>query len=196
MKVHPVPRKRSNITLRYGVASVLAQANGYRQKKLRCLPNIFAKVLELPFHSDADVSIHETPDSLRSPVATDDISGGVRADAIEIYPGVTKVVVRGDGVVDFPGTEFELYLWRFRLLASTRPELASAAYGDDELVVTVPKGAAAADGLFGFSGFQPMLGFFWGVTELNRNFTPFNANTTNKKKSYFFYFHVDEKPQN
>ncbi|GFP83384.1 hypothetical protein PHJA_000481800, partial [Phtheirospermum japonicum] len=68
-----------------------------------------------------------------------------RANAIEIYPEVTKVVVRGDGVVDFPGTEFELDLWWFRLPASTRPELASAAYGDDELVVTVPKGAAAVD---------------------------------------------------
>ncbi|GFP79298.1 hypothetical protein PHJA_000073300 [Phtheirospermum japonicum] len=148
MKVHPVPRKCSNITLRYDVASVLAQANGCPQKMLRRLPHIFAKVLELPFHSDADVSIHETPDSLRFTAITDDISGGVRAEAIEIYAGVTNVVVRGDGVVDFPGTELELDLWRFRLPASTRPELASTAYGDGELVVTVPKGAAAADRLF------------------------------------------------
>ncbi|GFP88857.1 hypothetical protein PHJA_001029400 [Phtheirospermum japonicum] len=156
MKVHPVPRKRSNITLRYDIASVLAQANGCRQKKLRRLSHIFANVLELPFHSDADVSIHETPDSLRFTAATDDISDGdgVRAGAIEIYPGVTKVVVRGDGVVDFPGTKFKLDLWRFQLPASTRPELASADYGDDELVVTVSKGATASDGLFGFSGFQ------------------------------------------
>ncbi|GFP82919.1 hypothetical protein PHJA_000435000 [Phtheirospermum japonicum] len=103
----------------------------------------------------------ETPDSLRYTAATDDISGGVRADAIEIYPGVTKVVVRGDGIVDFSETEFKLNLGRFRLPASTRPELSSA-YGAGELVVTVPKGAAAADGLFGFFGFQPLLGFFGG----------------------------------
>lgn len=45
----------------------------------------------------------------------------------------------------FPGTEFELDLWRFRLPESTRPELASAGYYDGELVVTVPKGAAAED---------------------------------------------------
>ncbi|KAL3620237.1 hypothetical protein CASFOL_035149 [Castilleja foliolosa] len=67
------------------------------------------------------------------------------ADAIEIYPGVNKVVVRGNGVVDFPGTEFELDLWRFWLPASTLPELASATYDDGELVVTVPKDVAASD---------------------------------------------------
>ncbi|KAK6141346.1 hypothetical protein DH2020_024896 [Rehmannia glutinosa] len=144
MKVHPVPRKR-NITLRYDVASVLAQANSCRQKKLRRLPHIFAKVLELPFHWDADVSIDETPHSLRFTAATDDISGEVRADAIEIYPGVTKIVVKGNGVVDLSGTEMELDLWRFRLPASTRPEFASASYDDGELVVTVPKGAADDD---------------------------------------------------
>ncbi|XP_075524042.1 uncharacterized protein LOC142556463 [Primulina tabacum] len=144
MKVHPVPRQR-NVTLRYDVASLLAQANIRRQKKLWRLPHIFEKVLELPFHADADVSIEETPESLRFSAVTDDISGHVRADAIEIYPGVTKVLIRGNGAVDFPGTEFELDLWRFRLPESTRPELASAGYHDGELVVTVPKGAAAEE---------------------------------------------------
>ncbi|KAL2535664.1 hypothetical protein Fot_17055 [Forsythia ovata] len=137
MKVHPVPR----ITLRYDIASALAQANSCRQKKLRRMTHIFAKVLELPFHSDADVSVEETSDSLKFTAATDDISGEVRANAVEICPGVTKVVViMGDGVLDLSGSEFELDLWRFRLPASTLPELASAAYGGGELVVTVPKG--------------------------------------------------------
>lgn len=144
MKVHPVPRKR-NITFQYDVASLLAQANSCRQKKLRRLPHIFAKVLELPFHRDADVSIEETPQSLRFTAATDDISGDVRADAVEIYPGVTKVIIRGNGVVDLSGTELELDLWRFRLPDSTRPELAYAAYDDGELVVMVPKGAASEE---------------------------------------------------
>ncbi|XP_075507228.1 uncharacterized protein LOC142543711 [Primulina tabacum] len=144
MKVHPVPRQR-NATLRYDVASLLAQANSCRQKKLRRLPHIFEKVLELPFHADADVTIEETPDSLIFAAVTDEITGDVRADAIEIYPGVTKILIRGNVVVDFPGTEFELDLWRFRLPESTRPELASAVYYDGELVVTVPKGAAAED---------------------------------------------------
>lgn len=139
-----MPMKR-NITLRYDVASLLAQANRCRQKKLRRLPHIFAKVLELPFHSDADVSIDETHDSIRFTAATDDISADVRADAVEIYPGVTKIVIRGNGVVDLSGTEFELDLWRFRLPPSTCPELVSATYEDGELVVTVPKGAEAED---------------------------------------------------
>lgn len=144
MKVHPVPRQR-NATLRYDITSFLAQANRCRQKKLRRLPHIFEKVLELPFHADADVTIEETPDSLRFTALTDEITGYVRADAVEIYPGVTKILIRGNGVVDFPGTEFELDLWRFRLPESTRPELASAGYHDGELVVTVPKGTAAVD---------------------------------------------------
>lgn len=144
MKVHPAPRKR-NITLRYDVASLLAQADGCRQKKLRRLPHIFAKVLELPFHPDADVSIEETPDSIRFTAATADMGGDVRADAVAIHPGVTKVVIRGNGVVDLSGTELELDLWRFRLPATTRPELVSAAYEDGVLVVTVPKGAVAED---------------------------------------------------
>ncbi|PIN14564.1 hypothetical protein CDL12_12798 [Handroanthus impetiginosus] len=148
MKVHPVPRKR-NITLRYDIASVLAQATTCRQKKLRRLPHIFAKVLELPFHPDAEVSIVETPDSLRFTAATDDISGDVRAEAVEIFPGVTKIVIRGQGVVDLSGTELELDLWRFRLPALMRPELASATYEDGELVVTVPKGAADAEEVYG-----------------------------------------------
>ncbi|XP_051120467.1 uncharacterized protein LOC127244146 [Andrographis paniculata] len=136
MKVHPAPGK-CNIARRYGVAAV---ANTCRQRKLRRLPHIFAKVLELPFDSEADVSVIETADSLIFTVATGDMSGDVRADAVEIYPGVTKIVVRGSDVVDLSGMELELDLWRFRLPDLMRPELASAAYEDGELVVTVPKG--------------------------------------------------------
>ncbi|KAG8370730.1 hypothetical protein BUALT_Bualt13G0013700 [Buddleja alternifolia] len=146
MKVHPVATKR-NITLRYDIASLLAQAS--RQKKLRRLPHIFEKVLELPFHSNADVSIDETSDSLRFTAATDGIGGDVRTDTIEIYPGVTKIVVRGNGVVDLSGSELELDLWRFRLPDSMRTELASASYDGGELVVTVPKAAAEEDGDIG-----------------------------------------------
>ncbi|CAK9147038.1 unnamed protein product [Ilex paraguariensis] len=140
MKVHPAPRKR-NITLRYDMVSALSQANSLvcRQKKLRRLPHIFARVLELPFHSDADVLIEETPDSLRFSVTTDDVGDDVRAHTIEVYPGVTKIVIRGDDVLDLSVDELELDLWRFRLPASTLPELASAAYSDGELIVMVPK---------------------------------------------------------
>ncbi|KAF3661097.1 hypothetical protein P3S67_001048 [Capsicum chacoense] len=140
MKVHPVPRKR-NITLRYDIASSLSQANTFagRQKKLRRLPHIFAKVLELPFNSDADVSIEETSDSLRFVIPTDDAGNNIRAHTVEIYPGVTKIVILGDNVFDSSLGEFELDLWRFRLPPSTLPELATADFADGELVVTVPK---------------------------------------------------------
>ncbi|XP_059311675.1 uncharacterized protein LOC132063227 [Lycium ferocissimum] len=139
MKVHPVPRKR-NITLQYDISSALSQAS--RQKKLRRLPHIFAKVLELPFNSDTDVSIQETSDSLRFIIPTDDTAGdNIRADTVEIYPGVTKIVIRGDNINDLDAAlcEFELDMWRFRLPPSTLPELATAVNSDGVLVVTVPK---------------------------------------------------------
>ncbi|GAB4841603.1 hypothetical protein Ancab_022317 [Ancistrocladus abbreviatus] len=142
MKVHPAPKKR-NITLRCDIASPLAEANRLlpcRQQKLRRLPHIFAKVLELPFHSDADVSIEETDEYFRFTVSDTDVSDDVRADTIEIYPGVTKIVLRSNEVVYLSIDEMELDLWRFRLPASTRPELATASYVDGDLVVTVPKG--------------------------------------------------------
>ncbi|PSS06409.1 Heat shock 22 protein [Actinidia chinensis var. chinensis] len=138
MKVHPAPKKR-NITLRYVVASALSEA---KQKKLRRLPHIFAKVLELPFHSDADVLVQETSDRFRFVVSTDDIGGeDIRAHTIEIYPGVTKIVIRGTDDLNLAVGELELDMWRFRLPSSTKPELATAAYSDGELVVTVPKDA-------------------------------------------------------
>ncbi|KAL9670712.1 hypothetical protein QQ045_008270 [Rhodiola kirilowii] len=136
-KVHPIPMMR-NITLRYDVASV------HRRKKLRRLPHIFAKVLELPFRSSAEVSVHESPNSFRFAVAADEIGSDVRAHAIEICPGVVKIVVRGDeSVVDLSLDELELDMWRFRLPECSRPEMASAACVDGELVVVVPKGDEA-----------------------------------------------------
>ncbi|KAM1042045.1 hypothetical protein FF1_031198 [Malus domestica] len=61
-------------------------------KKLRRLPHLFASVLELPFHSNADTVIRKT-------------DGG-------------DLWWLDGGVVD------DLDLWRYRLPASTRPELA------------------------------------------------------------------------
>ncbi|KAI3678902.1 hypothetical protein L6452_38206 [Arctium lappa] len=148
MKVHPVPNRR-NITVRYDFGSQSNPAAvSCRQKKLRRLPHIFAKVLELPFYSDADVSVHETSDSLKFVVDTDDddIGTDIAAHTIEIYPGVTKIVVGGTRVVNNCAdnsnnlvNELELDVWRFRLPASTQPELATASFSDGELVVVVPK---------------------------------------------------------
>jgi hypothetical protein len=136
----------------------------WRRKKrsagrLRRLPHIFAKVLELPFAADADVSIEEDAAALRfvaaAVVDVDGFSfspaGGPRAHAVEIHPGVTKVVVRGlsFGVHDDDdgaGAAFELDRWWFRLPPCTRPAMATATYAQGELVVTVPKGAGPDDG--------------------------------------------------
>lgn len=131
MKVHPVTRNVFSPP----------NASACRKNKLRRLPHIFAKVLELPFHSDSDVSIHETSDSLRFVIPTDDIGDNIRAHIVEIYPGVTKIVIRGDNIFDSSLSGLELDLWRFRLPATTVPELASASFNDGELVVMVPKGA-------------------------------------------------------
>ena len=155
-KVHPTPRKR-NITLRYDVTSTLGLSeanrlvsscnNNNQKKKLRRLPHIFAKVLELPFHSNADVLIQETHNSFRFAAVTDSLAAAddVRAHTIEIYPGVTKIVIRGGEFLGLNLDELELDLWRFRLPACTRPEMAVAQYVDGELVVVVPKGAGSEE---------------------------------------------------
>nr|GMC84802.1 Heat shock 22 protein [Ipomoea batatas] len=98
-------------------------------------------VLELPFRSETDVLIEETRNFFCFIVPTDDNSGdNMKAHTIQIYPGVTKPVIRGDDLVESPLTELELDLRRFRLPASTLPGMAIAAFSDGELVVTVPKG--------------------------------------------------------
>lgn len=143
MKVHPMPKKR-NIAIQYDMNSrnPVSEARALlslNHKKLRRLPHVFSRVLELPFRSDADVSVEESADCFRFVAETDNIGGGVRAHMVEIHPGVTKIVVRESGSVEFTLDELELDMWRFRLPESTRPELASAVLVDGELIVTVPK---------------------------------------------------------
>lgn len=142
MKVHPLPRKR-NITVRNNPNSrnSLEDQSLLNHKKLRRLPHIFSRVLELPFRSDADVLVEENSDCFRFIAETDgNISDGVRAHAVEIHPGVIKIVVRENESLEMAMDELELDMWRFRLPETTRPELASAAFVDGELIVTVPKG--------------------------------------------------------
>ncbi|KAJ8770790.1 hypothetical protein K2173_021437 [Erythroxylum novogranatense] len=72
-------------------------------------------------------------------VETDNI-GEFRAYTIEIHPGVTKIVIRPNGYLEFSSlNDLGLYMWTFRLPDSERPELASAVFVDNELIVTVPK---------------------------------------------------------
>ena len=146
MRVHPAPRKRT-----IAVQRCAAAAGALGGKKLRRLPHIFAKVLELPFAADADVSVEEDAAALRFVAAAVDgfSPAGARAHAVEIHPGVTKVVVRDLGAAgadDDGAAAFELDRWRFRLPPCTRPAMATATYAEGELVVTVPKGADPDDG--------------------------------------------------
>lgn len=150
MKVHPMPKKR-NITIQYDISSrnPLSEAQallGLSSKKLRRLPHVFSRVLELPFRSDADVLVEESPDYFRFVAETDTDIGNVRAHTVEIHPGVTKIVVRESGSLQLSLDELELDMWRFRLPESTRPELASAVFVDGELIVTVPKGVEGVQG--------------------------------------------------
>ncbi|KAF1860821.1 hypothetical protein Lal_00000235 [Lupinus albus] len=132
MKIHPLPLKR-NITIQFGNT-----INPNFGKKLRRLPHVFTRVLELPFQSDADVTIQEDPDCFRFVAETDRIAD-VRAHTIEIHPGVIKIAVRVGPSVEFSLDQLEIDMWRFRLPESTQPELATAAFIDGELIVTVPK---------------------------------------------------------
>lgn len=167
MRVHPLSLKR-NIALREGIDSNFSssiseqhqQIPNSATKKLRKLPHVFNNVLELPFRSDADVAVEEKEGFFRF-VAKIELEGAgdgqVRAQAVEIHPGVTKIVVRkGSGDSD---DEIKLLLeqlnvdtWRYRLPASTMPELATAAFVDGELIVTVPKGGRGSMDVWGGGG--------------------------------------------
>lgn len=162
MKVHPMQKKR-NIAIRDAMDSLSpSSSSGETQtlthKRLRRLPHVFGKVLELPFPSDADVSVEESTDCFRFVAEADDavIGDGVRVHAVEIHPGVTKIVVRNGGEGS-DGEELELLLgevdvWRFRLPAMTQPELATVVFVDGELTVTVPKSGEVVREVMGVIG--------------------------------------------
>lgn len=165
MKIHPatVSGKRSvSMRERFGSSSFNSS-----KKKLRKLPHVFSKVLELPFRADADVEIEDSPEKIRF-IADVKVENGVnyndvvgmRAHTIEIHPGVTKVVVRSNNnhnnnnsegvgssteVVELLLDDLNMDTWRFRLPRSSLPELATASFLDGELIVTVPKAAGAGN---------------------------------------------------
>ncbi|KAK7270574.1 hypothetical protein RIF29_23813 [Crotalaria pallida] len=137
-KVHPVPKKRNNITVQFD--------SDHLDKKLRRLPHVFSRVLELPFPSDADVTIIEEADCFRFIAETDGM-GDVRAHTVEIHPDVIKIVVRvGAAEVELSLDHLEIDTWRFRLPDSTLPDLATASFVNGDLVVTVPKRYVDDDG--------------------------------------------------
>ncbi|XP_038906706.1 uncharacterized protein LOC120092632 [Benincasa hispida] len=152
-KIHPVSN-RQNITVQYNSngRNSLSRAQsllGLNPKKLRRLPHVFSRVLELPFRSDADVSIVENSNCFRFVAETDGITEEFRAHTVQIHPGVIKVVVRQIGDLESTLDELEIDMWRFRLPETTLPELATAAFDGGKLIVTVPKSEDAGEGAWG-----------------------------------------------
>lgn len=144
MKVHPLSKKRPHCNSTPESSQTLMMMPHHHQKKLRRLPHVFSRVLELPIKSDADVSIKESSDCFQFTVAvTENLRGGhIRVRTIEIHPGVVKIVVNKSGRSDvelLKLDELELDKWRYRLPESTRPEQATAVCDGGELIVTVPK---------------------------------------------------------
>ncbi|KAJ4832290.1 hypothetical protein Tsubulata_048742 [Turnera subulata] len=129
MKVHPTTNKRNIATsLHRGAGTASSSAATTNPKKLKRLPHVFAKVLELPFHSDADVLVQETPESFRFSIKREDMYDDFEAQVVEIFPGATKILVRETNPEDddHDGSWADGFdTWRFRLPAMTRPEMVS-----------------------------------------------------------------------
>ncbi|BAT95586.1 hypothetical protein VIGAN_08234000 [Vigna angularis var. angularis] len=112
-------------------------------KKLLRLPHVFSKILELPCSSSDDVFVEETPHFFRFVASCN--AGGVRALAIEILPGITKIVIKrmdGSDVAVAGQRQYSslgVGLWRFRLPPGTQPEMVTAVCSGGKLMVTVPK---------------------------------------------------------
>lgn len=65
-------------------------------KKLKRMPHLFARVLELPFHGDTPVKVIQSRDSFTFVVRLPGlVAEEVKAEVMEIVPGATKVVIGG-----------------------------------------------------------------------------------------------------
>ncbi|KAG0630097.1 hypothetical protein M758_1G153700 [Ceratodon purpureus] len=106
-------------------------------KKLKRMPHLFTRVLELPLHAETPVSVLESRDSFRFEVRLPGLLvNDVKVEVLEIVPGATKVLVRG---VDSRVGVAEVDFWRFRLPPTTVPEKSAATYSYGILSVTIPK---------------------------------------------------------
>lgn len=148
MRVHPIIPRNSNNNNNILIHHT-RDPTREPSKKLRRLPHIFSRVLELPLRSNADVAVEESHDCFKFVAETDGGGerggggrGGVSAYMVEIHPGVIKILVRTNesSSLGLSLDELELDVWRFRLPESTRPDLVTVDYDvHGELVVTVPK---------------------------------------------------------
>eukprot|EP00250_Pteridium_aquilinum_P024401 c29029_g1_i1 orf=249-692(+) len=143
-------KRVSSIAVEYDIAGALLAAGvlpSQRAKRLRRMPHLFCRVLELPVANESHVQVEESPSSFTFKVALppplpdpDD----VRAHIIHIVPGVTKVCVAGAHAATALLDELDIPLWRYRLPASSLPEDSTAACDEDGLLVlTVPKDSSS-----------------------------------------------------
>lgn len=119
--------------------TLLSGFSDNNNNKLRRLPHVFSRILQLPLRSDADVSVEEAPTFFRFVAETDSSLGYVETHTLHIHPGVTKIVVRASQSLQFSLDDLHPDIWRFRLPESVVPELTTAVFVDGELIVTVPK---------------------------------------------------------
>jgi HSP20 family molecular chaperone IbpA len=131
-------RRTSSVTATTGKNSPMLLS---LTKKLKRMPHLFDRVLELPFHADTLVGVQESRDSFSFVVKMPGlVAKEVKPELVEIVPGAIKVVIQGGGqglLFDLESSEVEL--WRFRLPASTIPEATVARYKNEVLEVTIPK---------------------------------------------------------
>ncbi|KAH7297316.1 hypothetical protein KP509_26G065300 [Ceratopteris richardii] len=139
--------ERSNRTLyNYDIADALREAGALpprRVKRLRRLPHLFCRQLELPVAADSPVQVEESHSSfifkVTLPPPLPDLDR-VSAQVIHIVPGVTTVSVAGVQVATAHFDENGSPLWRFRLPDSCIPEASVASCDADGLLtLTIPK---------------------------------------------------------
>ncbi|XP_002970016.2 17.4 kDa class I heat shock protein [Selaginella moellendorffii] len=137
-KVHPLNRRQTMVVV-YDIeaAASAVPSTVTSSKPLKRMPHLFAKVLQLPFRSDKDVEVHETPECYMFAIQHSGLAAeDVRVQVLEIVPGAVKVVV---GLLSSSSDENQVDCWRFRLPPTTSPEATRVEYSDEVLLVTVPK---------------------------------------------------------
>ncbi|XP_062205179.1 uncharacterized protein LOC133907158 [Phragmites australis] len=118
------------------------------KNKLRHLPQVFSRVLELPFPMDTNVRTYFSPDANYF-IVTPDAAGEpdeVKVRVVTIEPlGITKVVVHiGPGEPD-PEDDMVYDKWRFHLSKTFILSMIVAKYVDRHLIVIVPNEVASDD---------------------------------------------------